>query len=173
MLEFQDIVFLTELKKINRGLDSFGVGQLLNIRIPTMSDENFISKEKYPKAEDREKRIKDIVTKGSIVPCLIYNKTEGLNGDFPTYDIYFWTRSRMGEQSGALQMVDVPIWRYIPYNDENKPEDEPLEGLPPQYLIDMILEPDEDIDEDPNYFLGIHKKDIWYINKNDEIQYLM
>jgi len=151
-LEYEDEIEIDYTKnEFKRGLDSFQPGQLIMIRLPGLTDDDY-EPESTPEASERRRQQ---VENSPKIPAVIIRKhyTEEAI-PIPTYDVGFITRWRSGEMSGINTLSHNAIWRYLASDKDS------VEGIPPMWFVDDILknwnkqffDPDFDIDNDEIHF---------------------
>lgn len=146
-----------------RNIDSFVEGQLIVLGITSLMDNNYYSEEKFPNAVERTELIRNDISNSAKIPAVITSKR--YTGGSPVYDVAFVTRRTTGEISGYIQIIDMPVWRFL------VPGMIPQEGEIPNWLINGILAV-----HDRNYFgMLIDNKQLCYVVEKDgipELKYL-
>ena len=140
---------------IERGIDKFEVGQLFVIRFPSMMDENFYIGD----STDIEFNKKKDIENASRLPAIITKKVVKDEYFFPIYSIKFLSRHITGKQSGWIEIGDINLWRFLGGN-----EHEPIEGIPPKYLLKAIKEDEGN----SNYFDFIDNSDLFYVLEDED-----
>lgn len=145
-------------KVYKRGIENLEPGQLIVIKFPGAMDDTFDSNRD---TEKKQQKLKDYISNTQCLPAVILKKkyVSGKHGGV-LYDVGFISRwIKGGCLSGLITLKDVPIWRYFA-----RKEEEPIEGVPPNWLIEGIKE-----NKEGDYFDSLMDFELFYVVDSDYV----